>query len=363
MLVSACGFQAPASTGNPGNGGRPPADGQTDTDSSGGLIGDAQLCFGTGLVQVCLASLPTTPLIVSSSQTISTEAASSSCVATTNTTAMAYCVVAATAIQIDRGRILRGTGPRPIVLVSTSTLSLAGAVDVASHGASPGAGANSPACVAGKAAGSGGSGGGGYGGSFGAKGGNGETNDGGSGGVAAAPTVPEVLRGGCAGGRGGGQGSGEKPGDGGGAVALIAAGSISIDGTIDASGAGGRAGMFQDAGGPGGGSGGMIVLDGRPIDVTRNGMIFANGGGGAGGNSMFRGRDGSDPALPAIAAPGGAGGTSGGGDGGDGSLGGDGRAPPGNANPQGGGGGGGGGGTGVVKSNEPLSGAISPAPS
>lgn len=349
--------------GNPGSGDPPPADGQTDTGSPGGVIGDAQLCFGTGLVHVCLASLPATSLTVSSNRTVSTDATSSSCVPTTNTAAMDYCVVAATAIEIDSGRTLRGIGSRPLVLVSTSTLSVAGAVDVASHGTSPGAGADSPACVAGKDAGAGGSGGGGYGGSFGAKGGNGETNDGGSGGVAAAPTVSDVLRGGCAGGRGGGQGSSEEPGDGGGAVALIAAGSISIDGTINASGAGGHAAVFQGAGGPGGGSGGMIVLDGAQIDVTGNGKIFANGGGGGEGNSMFRGHDGSDPASPTIAAPGGAGGTSSGGDGGDGSLGGDGRAPPGNANPQGGGGGGGGGGTGVVKSSNPLSGAVSPAPS
>jgi len=337
-------------------------DSGVEIDTPGAVIDAQQICFGTGIVEVCLAALPTTQLTVSANQTISTDVGGASCVATTNAAAAGYCVVAATAIQINNGQTLRGMGTRPLVLVSTSTLAVDGTIDVASRSTSLGAGANSAACVAGTAADTGNSGGGGYGGSFGAKGANGETSDGGNGGAAPAAIVPTVLRGGCPGVKGGGQGAMGSAGAGGGSVALIAVTSISIGGTINASGSGGRTGNIQRAGGPGGGSGGMIVLDSALISVAGSGKIFANGGGGGGGNSTAtQGSDGSEPTSPAAAATAGGGGGAGG-DGGPGSLGSAGGAPPGNATANGGGGGGGGG-AGVIKSNKPLSGAVSPAPS
>jgi hypothetical protein len=137
---------------------------------------------------------------------------------------------------------------------------------------------------------------------------------------------------------------------------------MTISGTINASGSGGQCGNIQHAGAPGGGSGGMIVLDSALINVPGSGKLFANGGGGGEGNSTGgQGRDGNDPVSPTAAATGGAGGSNGG-DGGVGSLGGDGSAPPDNAANQDGGGGGGGG-AGVIKSNKPFGGTVSPTPS
>ena len=368
--LAGCGFRA-------ANQGPPPSDADPDATGAGSdspngtdasidapaVPADAQQCFGSGVVHVCLVTLPAAARVYSTNTQIDTDSAS--CEATTNPEAVGLCVIAGAGIQIDAGRTLSARGSKPLVLVSTMNITVAGTLDVSSHAATTGAGAEpvaANACVLGTQATAGGSSGGGYGGSFGGRGANGESNDGGNGGVAP-PIVSTVatLRGGCAGGHSIVQTSTAQGGHGGGAVALVAAGMIQITGSINASGSGGRQGQFQDQGAGGGGSGGMIVLDAPQI--TNSGSVFANGGGGGEGNSSVGGAPGGEPTAATTAAPGGAGNTSSGGDGGTGSLGGNGGAPPGNANNSGGGGGGGGGGAGVIKASTTITGtATSPAP-
>src|SRR5262249_35417834 len=60
---------------------------------------DARTCFGTSIVQVCLASAPTQPLVISNATTIDTTT-SSMCVATVSG-GTNYCVVVATSIMIN----------------------------------------------------------------------------------------------------------------------------------------------------------------------------------------------------------------------------------------------------------------------
>jgi hypothetical protein len=194
--------------------------------------------------------------------------------------------------------------------------------------------------------------------------------------------APLTLRGGCRGGTGGegGNNDGINPGGpgglGGGAIALVSGGTITVDGAIYASGAGGGTiegqpgtgncepgnGGFQQGGG-GGGSGGMIVLEGMALAVP--GKIAANGAGGGGGGACrggMRGADGST-GMWNMQAPGGMGdvvnGAANGGPGSarDGAVSLDGLTDD-------AGGGGAGGGLGYVWTKGPLAGGamISPAP-
>lgn len=325
---------------------------------------DAQACFGTAPLAICLQSAPSAPLSLSGGFNTTTDPRCAALVSGGD-----YCVVVGTTIAISAK--LRATGTRPLVLLASDTISVDSAIDVGSHrNQTPetGAGADPAGCA--------GTiplvGGGGAGGSLMGLGGTGGADllTGSAGGIpAVAVTAITGLRGGCT----GQNGSGSNPGTGGhggGAVYLVAGNAIALGSGIDAAGEGGNPGVTNTSGGGGGGAGGMIVLDARSITSTGNPLILANGGaGGEGSGDVDAGVVGQDSTTIA-AASGGTGGVSNGGDGGDGSA--TAAAGPGGPGASGGvvnpgshrgGGGGGGGGAGLVKvpNGVDLGNKVSPA--
>jgi len=323
-------------------------------DGTGATSPDARTCYGSGLLSICPNVMPSAPLQITSNTSIDTQA-SSLCVAYTGTNAGAYCVLVGTSISVATNRSLSATGTRPLVLLSTSTVTIDGTVDV-----SGGAGANPTTCVAGGApTGSQG----GAGGSFTGRGGSGGGEVSGLGPTAAPATTTIAFHGGCPGGTGAGSTPGTG-GSGGGAVYVIAASSITITGSINASGAPGT-GAAVFAGGGGGGAGGFIGLDAPTVSST--GSVFANGGGGGeGATPRSTGLDGAASAGATAAASGGAGSAPHGGDGGAGSVGasraGEDGQPGGQCgqNAQSGGGGGGAAGMIYVFPAQTLAGQVSP---
>lgn len=318
---------------------------------------DASVCFGTSPVTICLENAPNAPLAISSPTMLNTE---NSSVCAQVKDGGPYCVLAGTAISIAAP--LRATGIRPLVLVASESISITayGVIDVGSHlGATPetGAGADPTNCAPGTSSGPGG---GGAGGSFTGRGGNGGSkptsgpSNGGVSGIVA--TITNELRGGCPGQNAQGT-TARVGGHGGGIVHLIAGGTITVSGVINAAGEGGSGGGINavcssnnvDFGGGGGGAGGMIGFDAP--NVTGSNLILANGGGGGGGGAcgsgtLFVGGFGEDPTSVTAAR---GSGDVGGGPGGNGSS-----AVVAGAGVAGdnygyGGGGGGGGGAGLVK--------------
>ena len=104
MISSACSYKPlpqldDSGTGGidaPGDSGAP--DGSADSGDSGASA-DAAVCFGTGIVQVCLQSPPSAPLTISSFRLVNTdEATMCEPLASSNGN---YCVVAATTITVD----------------------------------------------------------------------------------------------------------------------------------------------------------------------------------------------------------------------------------------------------------------------
>ncbi len=354
VAAGACGFPRPPDV--------PGSDANSDTNEG--------ICFGSS-IQICLQAPPTQPLVITNGpgQVIDT---TTSPMCATLTSSGNYCVVAATNIVINGS--LRATGARPLVLLSTDSITSAGeaVIDVGSHRArqigSPetGAGADPADCESGTAPAGGGLGGG-AGGSFiglGGDGGPGNNTPNTPGEPGAIARTVTALRGGCA----GQNGDGASPdrgtlGHGGGAVLLIALHRIDIGGGINAGGEGGAGGVRNGAGGGGGGAGGMIEFD-APV-ITATGSIVANGGaGGEGSNpTNMAGADGAD-ATAITAALGGRGGSTNGGDGGNGSSGDPTAGLPGGTGITGGGGGGGGGGAGIVITppGASLGGMVSPPP-
>jgi len=345
------------------------------SDSKGSNV-DAQKCFGSGNFTICLQTPPTSSLDIETDTTIATD----STVATGSAAACdllipqtggpTLCVMARTSIIVAATATLsaivaEGSGGGPLVLLATGDLTVSGTVDVASHlvAGTIGAGADSSLCSlptgAGEPNGSG-SGGGGAGGSFGTTGGagggeNGVANGGKPGAAIASP--PELLHGGCRGGWGGSHSVGPYDyGDGGGAVYLLAGGTISISGIVNASG---DAGFADTSNGGGGGAGGMIALFAPTLNASASAKILANGGGGAGGGASTTGGGlGNDPnpMTPLTPAPGGFGASTPEADGGAGGSGAAGTmtATAGGSTPTYsggyvGGGGGGGGGLGVIR--------------
>jgi hypothetical protein len=310
------------------------------------------VCFGTGIVQVCLPQPQGTVAFMAASSKINTDT-DPACAVLTSASQPDLCVIAANTIQV--ATTVKVTGSRPLVLVAVDGVTISGVLDGSSVDNSPGPGANPASCAAGTAAAAST---GGYGGSFGGVGGNGGGTGGGT--APAATPSPTTLRGGCPSGDGG---IGVHGVPGGGAVYVIAKGSIMVNGTINASGDAGEAGGPITDGGSGGGSGGMIGLDAPMVSVA--GQLFANGGGGGEGGvaAPATSSDGQVCTAALDAAQGGAG--SAGGDGGNGSAG---TALDGTDGLNGGanGDGGGGGGTGVIKiyaTTRMLSANVSPAPS
>ena len=112
-----------------------PADagGDASVDAPDASTVDAQTCFGTGLVKICLAAAPTQPLVISNLTTIDTTT-SPMCVATVSGGAN-YCVLAGTTITIDAK--LRATGSRPLVLIASDSITTGAVIDVGSHRGPP----------------------------------------------------------------------------------------------------------------------------------------------------------------------------------------------------------------------------------
>jgi hypothetical protein len=338
-LAPACGFSS--SSGNPGM----------------AMIDAGQVCFGA-LLPICFppSAVPDQPRMLTSGSIDTDLTASGSACDRNNDHKDAYCVVTGAGLTLAAGATLTARGARPLVLLSTAGIDLAGTIDVGSHltvatqvrgaGANPGDACASatPAMLASR-------GGGGAGASLGAQGGGGGNSTTGDGGGMAGSKLdafPGALRGGCKGGDGSAVlGSPAAGGDGGGAIALIAVLPIHVDAGINASGGGGQGGAGAGAnGGGGGGSGGMIVFEAPQLMFGPNARLWANGGsGGQGGSPIGSGSPGSessDPMTPAACDNAGIGG----GRGAEGAVGNDLAPRGGNADVDGGAGGGGGGGGG-----------------
>lgn len=318
-LSAGCGFQGTGRAAPDGteivdsspDGSTPPRDAAIDARPD--ARPDARACFGAGIVEVCLDTLPTANLDlpnIAIAANINTDNDTICTRVLTQPSGPELCLLAAPRITVVSA--VTAIGDRPLVLLGLESITVNAALDASSKVNPPrtGAGANTGTCaVAGRGSNDSGGGGGGAGGSFGTiggPGGTGDTNDqpndrapGGNPGATQMP--PTIVRGGCSGGAGGdsvngGTTTGGPGGVGGGAVYLIAGSMIVINpsGDIFASGAGGSGDGLRDGGG-GGGSGGMIVLD-API-INANGRVTANGGaggsGGAGASGGNRGNDGA----------------------------------------------------------------------
>jgi hypothetical protein len=296
-------------------------------------------------------------------------------------------------LTVASGVTVRVVGNRPLVVISSGSVTLSGVIDAGARDSIPGAGGGAPGQGTGPGApgthlpgqsnDSGGSGGGHA--TPGARGGNGCGDDdedvplcmpgqaalGPAGGMAYGDAEVTVLTGGSGGGRGGqDDGNACTPGAGGaggGAVQLYAVGTIDIasGGGILAGGGGGRGGGGQGgcaaAGGGGGGAGGAIYLQAGRIELA--GTLAANGGGGGagatGGSDAQAGTDGALGETPAGGGPDSSSGGSAGGAGGAAAI-----APtPGVDDDSNGGGGGGAVGYIVLHCSEFAGdGLVSPAP-
>ena len=356
-VLAACGFEHGARPGTgPDDGG---IDGLIDSAPDAMLDAFDPNCFGKAPFSLCLAALPTQPLIINSNIDSTPDANAATCDSGRGIVMIvggtSSCVIAATNITFS-GSTTGSSGTQPIVFAATGSISLTSTqtLDARSASTGGGPGLNPTDCgdpPNGAASLSGG--GGGAGGSFGSKGG-----DGGGGGLAsgvvaaggvgkpAAITPVTKLRGGCPGGDGAAGSFTSLGGAGGGAVYFVARQTVQIDGVVTVSGAGGVGGQSAKGGGGGGGSGGMILLDGGVISIGANARLMANGGGGGGGaGAALDGTSGSDATI--INAP-----ASGGSAGGGGTAGGNGAfksTPAVSAAESQNGGGGGGGGVGVIR--------------
>ncbi|WP_152629963.1 hypothetical protein [Haliangium ochraceum] len=236
-------------------------------------------------------------------------------------------------LDLAAGAYLRVVGERPLVVLASEDITIAGILDAAAHAAEPGPGG----FASGSGAGAGGAGahsvnldGGGGGGGHrepGASGGPGcdpqisrETScsaessaAGGSAGARHGQAAVPILLGGSGGGDGGtgtinacAPGSG---GAGGGAVQLYAGRRLEIaaGGGVNVGGGGGGGGRSvacAASGGGGGGAAGALYL--QAPEIVHRGTVAANGGaGGAGGAGESDGPDGEDGVLGAEAAAGG----------------------------------------------------------
>ena len=287
------------------------------------------LCLGTGYLRVCIPNEKVPSLV---DLNLSTTGLYDTDLTTTCGSVQAQiggpdvCVVALRNLTIPGGRGLVGVGGRPLALVATESITIVGDLDVSSRGNSKGAGSidvASPDCTqpdpgdlgVSNSEGSGG----GAGGSLKTGGGAGGAGDGGvAGGVATDAHAVATVRGGCRGADGAPYATATPGagGYGGGAVYLIAGGTLTISGTINASGSGGGAAQPR-AGGGGGGSGGFIGLDAKVFSIQPTARIFASGGSGSSGGGATTSSSPGEEATP-TADPVGRTGVDGGGSGGAG---------------------------------------------
>jgi len=255
------------------------------------------------------------------------------------------CVYIVRNVEVAAGGTITVGGERPLVIVASGDIDIAGTIDVSARQGEPGPGGGAGGFGdalngEGVANGTGGEhvdtfddGGGGGGGMCGAggAGGLGGTAAGGAGGAAVTTELTPLI-----GGSGGGRGRGTTltsgslagyGGAGGGALQLSARGALRISGALLAGGGGGGAGRVGTmssinwGSGGGAGSGGAVLLEAISVEVTASARIVVAAGGGGGGAS--NGRSGSNGADGAAATPS-VGGAGGGGTldttGGDGAL-------------------------------------------
>jgi hypothetical protein len=365
LLLTGCGFQAQPTHQGPGDDAPVVADGPGGGSDSGGGTGSNNFCISDAMVTACIPQKPTVAITISAPTAIDTDK-TDACAADTTGSSGNYCILAGTSITIAAGQTLSAHGSRPLVLLSSTAITVVGTIDVAGH-LSDTPQPTGPASTTCAGATPTSNSGGGYGGSLGSLGGDGGIDSGAHPGGKAPPiVVPTTLRGGCNGEQGANNGG--AAGGGGGGLAILAMASIDVQGSINASGGGGGGGDVSpgNRGGGGGGGGGMIVID-APVVTNIPGKIFANGGSGGEASGGMTGKVGNDAPLdPTMAALGGTGGSTGG----DGGLGAINNGQGGNAATTGtsgtsaAGGGGGGGGTGIIKLYKAaaLPGMVSPPP-
>ena len=318
-------------------------------------------CYGTGLAIACFTDFIPSGQVTLPAGTLDT--GTSPLCATNVDMNPPWCVIAAASVTVAAGNVVV-VGTKPLVLIATDTIDVTGTLDASSRRTPTeviGAAADFGGCLAGTLPNATHAGGG-AGGSFGGTGGNGgDGNQANSKGLAGAAQAATALRGGCPGQNG--DGNGGAPGHGGGVVYLIADTSITVTGSINASGEGGQGGIHPSpGGGGGGGAGGLIGLDSPMVTVIGN--VYSNGGGGGEGcgNTSNDGSTGNDPTVTGAPA---SGNTA---SGGAGAAGGVGAMANGGAgsNPDAGGstGGGGGGAVGVIELDRATAiggvGAVSP---
>ncbi len=239
---------------------------------------------------------------------------------------LAAVVLAFDDLEIAGGSTLSLVGARPAIIVSMKNVRVLGTITVA---------AGAQACVGTGAGGPGGqgllahsgAGGGGFATAGGAGGAIPVVVPGGAGG---AVNGGAPVRGGCPGGTAGGN---SRASQGGGGLQVVALGTITLAGVIDAPGAGGAGGGLAN-GGNGGGSGGALLFEAQQV-IASSGSLTCNGGGGgeggtnnagqpgqltatpaAGGTDLIPGSNGGAGAAGALAAQGGQDGFNGGGGGG-----------------------------------------------
>ncbi|MBP6631809.1 MAG: hypothetical protein KA297_20390 [Kofleriaceae bacterium] len=224
------------------------------------------------------------------------------------------------------------TGPNPVALVADVNLVMGGNIDVSANGVDdgPGGGPSLIAAAFGTPASRASRGGSGSG--FKTNGGLGGVGTGtaGTAGTFVNPLVLNAFLGGPGGSsptmvNGGGFGGG----GGGGLILVACRGVVTVNGSIDAGGGGGRPGYDETEGAQvsvlsagGGGAGGYVVVQGARVVLGATSALWANGGGGGGGTHVNDGVGlaGEDGRRAAQAAPGGIGQVGGGTGGNGGSM-------------------------------------------
>ncbi len=204
------------------------------------------------------------------------------------------CVIQTGAFRLRSNVALRAIGTRPLIIIASGEMTIAGQIDVSSYReltVGSGGGTRLNRAIGNANDGSltsGAGGGGGGGGSKCTMGGPGGSADENIGGGSLGPDSSTAARflGGGSGGRGGAP-SGGLEGSGGGAVQLTSAIRIVVtaEGSIFANGAGGSGGRFDTTlygGGGGGGAGGVVWIEAPEVRIESFRAIRALGGGGGG---------------------------------------------------------------------------------
>jgi hypothetical protein len=309
-ILGACSFPRPEEQ-------QRDADGRgSDAPPPDGPRGDSGLCV-PGYIDLCLVTPRAEELTVTNGSTEEINTGTDPrCVVKTQASGPDLCILYFTKIDIQQGGTVVAYGSRVLALASTSTLTIAGILDVASRRSrlrKPGPGISTCTFTLAPEADAGGAGGG-AGGTFatvGANGGIGDINNNGGaagtglgGTIGATVSLPSPLRGGCNGQLGAtGVEAGGSGGLAGGGIYVFAKGVLTVTGRLLATGGGGGGGG-KSGGGGGGGSGGLIVVESETRSVLSGLFLATGGGGGEGGVLNGDGTFGGDPSSTA-AAPGG----------------------------------------------------------